>query len=83
MISHILKFEAPWCGQCKMLDKYLAKVTIPVKHINIEEDEDAAEKYNIRNLPTMLFMNDTIEVARFSGIMTTDAINQKIIELGE
>ena len=85
-MKKILKFEAEWCGQCKALAPILKKVLenhtdITLTTIDIETEEEITLKYNIRNLPTLVFIKDDIEVGRTSGVLTADMLENKIKEL--
>ena len=85
-MKRILKFEAEWCGQCKALAPILKRVLenhtdITLTTIDIETEEEITLKYNIRNLPTLIFTKDNIEVGRTSGVLTADMIENKIKEL--
>lgn len=84
-MKKILKFEAEWCGQCKALTPILKKVLenhtdITLTTIDIETEEEITLKYNIRNLPTLIFIKDNIEVGRTSGVLTADMLKNKIKE---
>ena len=57
-----LKFEASWCGACKMFQPKLNKVAaegIVVEKIDAEANNDLIMEYNIRNLPTVLLVDDS------------------------
>ena len=57
-----LKFEADWCGICKMIQPQLKKVEaegITIDRINAEESHDMVVEYNIRNLPTLILVDDS------------------------
>lgn len=57
-----LKFEASWCGACKMVQPQLNKVAaegITVEKIDAETSNDLVAEYNIRNLPTVLLVDDS------------------------
>lgn len=56
-----LKFEASWCGACKMVQPQLNKVSaegITVEKIDAETNNDLVAEYNIRNLPTVVLVDD-------------------------
>lgn len=57
-----LKFEASWCGACKMVQPQLNKVSaegITVEKIDAESNNQMVMDYNIRNLPTVLLVDDS------------------------
>ena len=52
-----LKFEADWCGACKMIKPHLRRVSeagIPVEVVNAEYSAELVTQYNIKNLPTVI-----------------------------
>ena len=63
----ILKFESDSCPQCKALSATLERISkenkIDIKNIDIEEDnnQDLIRKYNIRSIPTLIFLNEDQE----------------------
>lgn len=84
-MKRILKFEAEWCGQCKALAPILKRVLenhtdIILTTVDIETEEETTLKYNIRNLPTLVFIKDNIEVGRTSGVLTANVLEDKIKE---
>jgi thioredoxin 1 len=57
-----LKFEASWCGACKMVQPQLNKVSaegITVDKIDAESNNEMVMEYNVRNLPTVLLVDDS------------------------
>jgi len=57
-----LKFEASWCGACKMVQPQLNKVAaegITVEKVDAEKNNQMVMDYNIRNLPTVLLVDDS------------------------
>jgi thioredoxin 1 len=58
----ILKFYADWCGPCKALGALIEKENLEVTNINVDsvlqEDIDLVNKYDIRNLPTLLKVDE-------------------------
>ena len=84
-MKRILKFEAEQCGQCKTITPILKRVLenhtdITLTTVDIETEEETTLKYNIRNLPTLVFTKDNVEVGRTSGVLTADMLENKIKE---
>lgn len=69
----VLKFEASWCGPCKMLSKVLegaqGKYTTEIEVVDIDANPDLAKQYGIRGVPTMVKLDGEKEVGRKVGMM--------------
>jgi thioredoxin-like negative regulator of GroEL len=66
----LLYFSAPWCGPCKALAPVLEKIgqTHTVDKINVDEQFELAQKFNIRSVPTVVLINEAEqELERSSG----------------
>lgn len=80
----ILKFESDSCPQCKALSATLERITkeykTDMKSIDIEEDnnQDLIRKYNIRSIPTLIFLNEDKEYNRLVGNQPYATINKII-----
>ena len=80
----ILKFEWDNCPQCKALSVTLERISkenkIDIKNIDIEEDnnQDLIRKYNIRSIPTIIFLNEDQEYNRLVGNQSYATINKII-----
>lgn len=68
-MKQYLYFSAPWCGPCRMLGPVMQRVnnTIPVQKINVDEQSEMAIKYNVRNIPTVVLLENGQEVKRIIG----------------
>lgn len=80
----ILKFESDSCPQCKALSATLERITkeykTDMKSIDIEEDnnQDLIRKYNIRSIPTLIFLSEDQEYNRLVGNQSYAIINKII-----
>ena len=78
-MSHLLYFTAPWCGPCKLLKPQLTQLTVSYRTINIDQDMDTANRYNVRNIPCFMRINAIgQEVSRLVGNSVTIANIQRI-----
>ena len=69
-MKDLLKFQASWCGPCKSLSKVMEGVDlgVRVKEIDIDEDTAMTVKYQIRNVPTLVLLDENgKETKRMSG----------------
>ena len=81
-----MKFYSPCCGQCKVVAKEFKDhpIDAPVEDVNIIENPEVADKYNVKSLPTILLLNDKEEVVEtWHGIIKSEVINNKVKEYGK
>ena len=74
----VLRFTASWCQPCKGLAMNLnaAELTIPVETIDIDAYSDVASEYGIRSVPTLVMLDENIEVKRVSGVLSTAQLKE-------
>lgn len=62
-------FSADWCAPCKALGPTMNRVAeqVQVNKINIDYEADVVQKYGVRNIPTVILVENGQEVRRFSG----------------
>ena len=76
------KFYADWCGPCRILTTMLNKAQIEYEPINVDNNEELVNKYNIKTIPVfMAVKDDGTEIDRFIGVKSADAIKQWIDSL--
>lgn len=78
-----MKFYSPCCGQCRVVAREFKDnpINVPIKDINVVEEPEIADKYNVKGLPTILLLNDKEEVLEtWHGIVKSEVINSKIKE---
>jgi len=85
MVNKVLKLGAEWCQPCKALAATLKQVTdVPIEELDVDENEEICEKYKIRNIPVLLFLNEKDEeLGRTVGNISLEAFYNKIKELNE
>ena len=65
-----LYFSAPWCGPCRTLGPIMDRVnnTISVQKIIVDDFPQIAQQYNVRNIPTVILLDNGTEVKRIVGV---------------
>ena len=79
----VMKFYSPCCGQCRVVAREFKDnpINVPIENINVVEEPEIADKYNVKGLPTILLLNDKEEVLEtWHGIVKSEVINNKIKE---
>jgi thioredoxin 1 len=66
-------FYADWCGPCKTQDPILEELeeeygNVEFEKINVDEQQDIANEYQVRSLPTLIVENEEGIVERFVGV---------------
>lgn len=80
-MKKILRFTASWCQPCKNLAKQLEDINVglPIEVVDIDVDTELAMDYGIRSVPTLVILDENVEVKRMTGLVTKEIL-QKWIE---
>jgi len=75
-MKKILYFTAPWCGPCQTLGPIIESLSgqINYEKVNVDENQDLSIQYGVRNVPTLLLLENGKEVSRLVGVQSKEAI---------
>jgi thioredoxin 1 len=80
-MKKVLRFTASWCGPCKTLAAQLEDLqrdypVPPVEVIDIDVRPEVAQEYGVRGVPTLVMLDENIEVRRQVGVVNRDKLIQ-------
>ena len=88
MTVRLLDFHADWCGPCKTQDPILEELedeqgdSFELQKVDVDEEQDVANQYQVRSLPTLIVENEDGVVDRFVGVTQKDDLESALAEAG-
>ena len=75
----LVDFNAAWCGPCRMLKPMLDELAaersdVKIVSVNIDDEEDLAEEYDVTSIPCLVLMKNGEEADRSVGLLPRDAL---------
>lgn len=79
----LMKFGAPWCPPCRMVDKELRKLErsslpVEIRKIDVDERPEMASRYGVSSIPRMILLQDGRKVGDVVGYRSATELSDWI-----
>lgn len=83
----LVDFWATWCAPCRMMAPVLNDVASELKgnsqvgKVDIQQYQSLANKFKVRNIPTLILFRNGLEIDRFVGLKSKDFLMKEITKV--
>ena len=79
----LVDFWAEWCGPCKAQNPILEELVneasgYKVGKVNVDENQELAEQYGVRSIPTLLIFKDGEKKEEMVGVQQKEDLKTKL-----
>ena len=80
----VLDFWATWCGPCKKIAPLIEELAAEyedraiIGKVNVEDEDELASQFGIRNIPTVLFIKNGTVVDKQVGACPKSELENKL-----
>lgn len=80
----LVDFWAEWCMPCKMVAPAVEAVAgdyagkVKVAKVEVDEAGETASRFNVMNIPTLIFFKDGKEMSRAVGVVSKEDISRRL-----
>ncbi len=77
----LVDFYSPTCNPCRTLARVIGTLDTEytIVSVDIEKNTELADEYNVQHLPTVVIINDSKEISRFSGLKNKTQIKELLV----
>ncbi|MBQ9137208.1 MAG: thioredoxin [Alistipes sp.] len=83
----LIDFYASWCGPCQRLAPILERISeefagrVDIYKVNVDDEEQLAQAFGIRSIPTLIFIPITGAPERTMGAMSEAELRTRLNNL--
>lgn len=80
----VIDFWAEWCGPCRMVGPVVEELAqmygdkVIIGKVNVDENDALTNRFDVRSIPTVLFLHNGEVVDKLVGAATKDKFVRKI-----